>query len=174
MSWWDKVSNFTTKRPGGGGQPPPGGQGGGRAGSTHWRTWSAVAIAAAVIYVIYSGLLELWATTFLARLLATAVPLDLIFGLMSALSIGASILAMKLFEKDHALAVHGHRVATRVGPAGLVVSAVLLPVTLLVMTLGQSGSLKLAANYLGIKPAANLCQAVDTPSAPVVAPTPHR
>jgi hypothetical protein len=174
MSVWDKISAATRfGRGGGGGAPSGAGGGGGSTAGAHLKTWLAVAVAAGVIYIVYTGLLEEWVNTFLNRLVALIRPLDLIFVLTSALAIGTGIFLMKLTPRGHPLSLHGHRVATRIGPVGVIVGVALLPVVLIVMTLGQSGSLQLAASYLGVKPAANLCQAVSTPSTPVVSPVPR-
>jgi len=174
MSVFDKISDWT--RPGRGGGAPPGaggGGGGGRASNSHFKTWLAVAVSAGLIYIIYTGLLEAWLNTFLNRLLGVVRPLDLVFVLVSALSIGTGVLLMKLTPQGHALSTHGHRMATRIGPVGIAVGVALLPVVLVAMTLGQSGAASLAATYLGIKPAANICQAVDTGPALPASPTPR-
>lgn len=177
MSFWDRVSNATRRAPGAPGMGGAAAASAGRlTGNSHFKTWSALVVSAGLIYIIYTGLLEMWVTTFLNRLLALVRPLDLVFVLVSALAISAGVLLMKLTPQDHPLSIHGHRVATRIGPTGIVVGVGLLPVVLIVMTLGQSGSLQLVGSYLGIKPAANLCQSVGVGATPppVVASAPHR
>lgn len=170
MGFFERVSNWTKGRSGGGG--PPGGGGGGQS-STHFRTWAALVVSAGLVYIIYTGLLEDWLNTFLNRLLGVVRPLDLVFVLVSALSIGTGILMMKVTPQDHPVSAHGHRIATRIGPIGIAVGVALLPIVLVVMTLGQSGTANLAASYLGIRPAANLCKAVDPPAALTTPPTPR-
>jgi hypothetical protein len=96
-----------------------------------------------------------------------------LLGLVPRLAVTLVILAILGFligwalmkaPKGHFLAEHGRRLIW-VCPAALVASAAIVPVAVAVISITSDQSTKLAAAYLGARPAANLCQAAGLPAA---------
>ncbi|HEV2104196.1 MAG TPA: hypothetical protein VGU27_00610, partial [Candidatus Eisenbacteria bacterium] len=95
-----------------------------------------------------------------------------LLGLVPRLAVTLVILAILGFlvgwalmkaPKGHFLAEHGKRLIW-VCPAALVAGAAIVPIAVAVIGITSDQSTRLAAAYLGARPAANLCQAAGLPA----------
>jgi hypothetical protein len=166
VSIWNKISDATkvpghvadaVKNPGGAFKAPK-----------WFGPYMFVGIVLFLGWAVWSGAAEEALRQFEARLLSLVPLVAVILVILAMLGVLVGWTLMKA-PAGHFLAVYGRRLVW-VAPVALVVGAAIVPVALAVITVANDQTTKLAAAYLGTKPAANLCQAAGLPSA--TPPTP--
>ena len=167
MSIWDKVSNATkvpapvanaVKDPGGAFKAPK------------WLgPYTFVGLVGFLGWAVWSGSAQLALDQFERQLLGLVPRLAVTLVILAILGFLVGWALMKA-PRGHFLAEHGRRLIW-VCPAALVAGAAIVPIALAVISITNDQSTRLAAAYLGAKPAANLCQAAGLAQAPP--PTPR-
>ena len=168
MSVWNRISDATRiSMP----ELSGGSKGGGKERSLNAGAWLVMGAFAVVGWAIWSGWALLVVLQFERNLLALVPPTAVTVVILSVLGTLAGWVMMK-FPRWHFMAVWGKRLIW-VSPAALVVGATIVPIAIVVVTLTQVGTTRLAASYSGTTPAANLCAAAglaEATPAPAVSP----
>lgn len=147
-----------------GGSPPAASRTGPR-----WAAWGFVGVVGFLGWAVYTGAADDFVTTLELRVMALVPKVSVLVVLIALIAFLVGWTFLKA-PAEHWLSRYGRRLVW-IAPAALVAGVALVPVGLAVVTLTQTGAAQMATNFLGTKPAANVCAAMNADAA--APPTPR-